>query len=200
MKPENYNGALTREQFLFHEIRITAGFYLEGRSADEAVSLISEKNLFQYPSERMTANIARACYRRLDAMRDRNLVEQLLSAPVEEAKQINLYAMIRYSRLVWEFMVSVIGEKYRNQDFILTRKDINLFFAQIQVQSETVASWSEATVGKIKSVLIHSLVETGYLDTFKSKVLNPVLIGEALEQSIRASGDLELLPAFNCFR
>lgn len=193
---QKYNGGLTREQFLFYEIRIAARFYLDGKTVDEAISLIKKDNLFQYPTERMISSITRVCYRRLDALGNRMLVKELANAPAEIAKQINLYAMIRYNRLVREFMMTVIGEKFRNQDFSFSRRDLNTFFTRLQEQDDDVASWSEQTVNKIKGVLVKSLVEAGQLDSFKSEILNPVFLSEELENGIRANDDYEALPAF----
>ena len=133
-------------------------------------------------------------------LENRTLVEELANAPAEIAKQINLYAMMRYNRLVREFMMTVIGEKFRNQDFSFSRRDLNTFFTRLQEQNDDVASWSEQTVNKIKGVLVKSLVEAGHLDSFKAEMLNPVFICEELENGIRANGDYEALPAFNCFR
>ena len=200
VQTQKYNGGLTREQFLFYEIRIAVKFYLDGKKLPEAVKLIKEDNLFQYPTERMVSNITRVCYRRLDALGNRMLIEEIANAPTEIAKQINLYAMMRYNRLVWEFMTTVIGEKYRNQDFAFSRRDLNTFFTRLQEQNDGVASWSEQTTNKIKSVLVKSLVEAGYLDRSKSETLNPVFLCEELENGIRANDDYEALPAFNCFR
>ena len=107
---------------------------------------------------------------------------------------------MKYNRLVWEFMIQVIGEKYSNQDFSFSRKDLNAFFTRLQAQNNSVAVWSENTVKKIKSVLIRMLVETEYLDSIRSTTLNPVLLCEELEEGIRANNDDEALPAFNCFR
>ena len=197
---QKYNGGLTREQFLFYEIRIAVKFYLDGKALPEAVKVIKQDNLFQYPTERMISNITKVCYRRLDALGNRMLVEEIANAPTEIAKQINLYAMMRYNRLVWEFMTTVIGEKYRNQDFAFSRRDLNTFFTRLQEQNDGVASWSEQTTNKIKSVLVKSLVEAGYLDNSKSEMLNPVFLCEELENGIRANDDYEALPAFNCFR
>ena len=47
-------------------------------------------------------------------------------------------------------MIQVIGEKYRNQDFSLTKKDLSAFFTRLQAQDDSVSSWSEATINKIK--------------------------------------------------
>ena len=72
------------------------------------------------------------------------------SAPAEIAKQINLYAMMRYNRIVWDFMIGVIGEKYRSQDFEFSRKYLNVFFSRLQEQNNEIAGWSKSTVTKIK--------------------------------------------------
>ena len=195
-----YNGSLTAEQFLFYEIRIAAKYYIDGKTIEEAIEIIKRVNLFQYPTERQVSRLARACYKRLDALNNEQLVHELAFAPGEIAKQINLYAIMKYNRLVWEFMIQVIGEKYSNQDFSFSRKDLNAFFTRLQAQNDSVSAWSENTVSKIKSVLVRMLVETEYLDGIRSTILNPVLLCEELEEGIRANNDYEALPAFNCFR
>lgn len=195
-----YSGSLTAEQFLFYEIRITSKFYIQGISVGEAIPKIKEHNLFQYPTERQISRMTRACYRRLDSLNSQFLTQKISDAPTAVAKQINLYAIMRYNRLVWDFMMQVIGEKFRTQDFSFTRKDLNTFFSHLQAQNDSVAGWSENTINKIKSVLVRCLVETEYLDHFKSKTLNSVSLCEELEQGIRENNDTEVLPAFNCFR
>ena len=194
-----YGGSLTSEQFLFYEIRIASKFYTQGIAVDEAVARIKTDNLFQYPTERKISRMTRACYRRLDALNNQMLIQELSCAPKEIAKQINFYAIMRYNRLVWDFMIQVIGEKFRTQDFSFERKDLNTFFSRLQAQNDSVAGWSDSTISKIKSVLVRCLVETEYLDHFKSTTLNPVLLCEELEQGIRENNDTEVLPAFNCF-
>ena len=200
MNTAPYSGSLTAEQFLFYEIRIASKLYAQGVSVDEAISRIKADNLFQYPTEREVARMTRACYRRLDALNNQYLIQEISSAPTEIAKQINLYAIMRYNRLVWDFMIQVIGEKFRTQDFSFERKDLNAFISHLQAQNDTVAGWSDSTISKIKSVLVRCLVETEYLEYFKSTTLNPVLLCEELEQGIRENNDTEVLPAFNCFR
>ena len=70
----SYNGSLTAEQFLFYEIRIAAKFYIEGITIEEAVEKIKKDNLFQYPTERQVSRLARACYKRLDALENEQLI------------------------------------------------------------------------------------------------------------------------------
>ncbi len=195
-----YNGSLTSEQFLFYEIRIVSKQYLEGKSIDEIIEDIKRDNLFQYPTERKISKLARACQRRIDALGNEKLVYELANAPAEVAKQVNLYAMMRYNRLVREFMTDLIGEKYRQQDFSYTKKDINIFFSRLREQNDDIAAWSEQTIMKLKQVLTKCLIETEMLDSFRARVLNPIFISAELESGIRENNDLTAFPAFNCFR
>ena len=195
-----YNGGLTAEQFLFYEIRIVSKQYLEGKSIDEIIEYIKRDNLFQYPTERKISKLARACHRRIVALDNKKLAYELANAPIEVAKQINLYAMMRYNRLVREFMTDIIGEKYRQQDFSYTKKDINVFFSRLREQNDDIAAWSEQTITKLKQVLTKCLIETEMLESFRACELNPIFISAELESGIRENNDLTALPAFNCFR
>lgn len=197
---KTYNGTITAEQFLFYEIRIASKYYLDGTPVADAMSEIKTNNLFQYPTERLVARMVRSCYKRLDALGDEQLRRELSAAPAEIAKQINLYAMMRYNRIVWDFMVGVIGEKFKNQDFEFSRKDLNVFFSHLQEQNDDVAGWSASTGSKIKQVLTKALVEVGILDTVRSTRLNPLFLCEELEEGVRRNHDQEALAAFNCFR
>ena len=195
-----YNGALTAEQFLFYEIRIVAKPYLDGKSIDEIIEYIKRDNLFQYPTEREVSRLTRSCHKRLVALDNEKLVYELANAPAEVAKQINLYAMMRYNRLVREFMEGLIGEKYRQHDFSYTKKDINVFFSRLREQNDDIAAWSEQTIAKLKQVLTKCLIETEMLDSFRDHNLNPIFISAELESGIRENNDLTALSAFNCFR
>ena len=194
-----YIASLTREPFLFYEMRTTAKLLTSGLSNEDVVAQIAAENLFQYPTEKSIARMAKACVKRLQAMEDADLIHAIATQPTEIAKQICLYAMMKQSRLVWEFMLTVIGEKYRSKDSSFGRIDLNTYFIRLQEQDDTVASWSEGTITKLKQVLAKILVETEYLDDIRADHLNPVYLHPILENAIRSHGDLAVLPAFNCF-
>lgn len=195
-----YNGGLTREQFLFYEIRIVASLILQGLDRKEILEQLKRENLFQFPTERMISSIANTCFRRIDALNSELLVYHLANSSADVGKQINLYAMMKQNRIVWDFMTTVIGEKYRTQEFEFSKKDLNLFFFRLQEQNDAVASWSDGTIEKIKQVLAKSLVECEYLDSVKATQLNPISIVPELEDEIKLNNDAAALAAFNCFR
>ena len=194
-----YKASLTREQFLFYEMRTTAKLLMQGLSTTDILNQIIQENLYQYPTEKTIKRIAQTCLRRLKGLHDDSLVEAIATYPTDAAKQICLYAMMLDSRLVWEFMITVIAEKYRLRDTSFGKIDLNTYFIRLQEQNDTVASWSTSTIERIKQIITKILVETEYLDNAKSTVLNPVLIQPVLENAIRNSGDINVLPAFNCF-
>ncbi|MDO4514849.1 MAG: DUF1819 family protein [Lachnospiraceae bacterium] len=194
-----YIASLTREPFLFYEMRTTAKLICEGLSDTDVVCKITEDNLFQYPTEKTIARMSKACIKRLRTIEDDSLIQAIATQPTDVAKQICLYAMMKQSRLVWEFMITVIGEKYRLKDSSFGKIDLNTYFMRLQEQDDTVASWSDQTITKLKQILARVLVETEYLDNLKSDHLNPVWLQPILENAIRSNGDLAVLPAFNCF-
>lgn len=194
-----YVASLTREPFLFYEMRSTAKLMAAGLSEEAIVKEIVEQNLFQYPTEKSITRMAKACIKRLHALEDESLIAMIASQPTDVAKQICLYAMMKQSRLIWEFMLTVIGEKYRLRDMSFGKIDLNTFFMRLQEQNDTVASWSDTTITKLKQIIARVLVETEYLDSIKADHLNPVWLHPALENAIRSNGDMAALPAFNCF-
>lgn len=197
--PYKGSGQITREQFLFYEMRITAGLMSKGLDDNEILDQIVKENLFQYPTEKTIRRIAKACISRLNAMDDKDLVGAIASQPSDTAKQICMYAMMKQYRLVWDFMVTVIGEKYRTQDFSFGQRDVNVFFMQLQEQDDCVSEWTEGTIKKIRQILIRILAENDYLDDIKSDHINPVWLNPLLENAIRTNNDDRALVAFNCF-
>ena len=131
-----YNAAITREQFLFYEVRTTAKLVCEGLGNDEIVDRIVKENLFQYPTEKSLKKMALACLRRLEALEDRALVEAIATQPSDVSKQICLYAMMRQYRLGWDFMLTVVGEKYKKLDTSFGKMDLNVFFMRLQEQDD----------------------------------------------------------------
>ena len=194
-----YCGAITQEQFLFYEMRTTARLLVESGSDEDVVDRIIAENLYQYPSERSLRKVALGCIRRLRALDDMSLVEVIATQPFDVAKQVCLYAMMKQNRLVCDFMLTVIGEKYRTHDNSFSKADLNAFFLRLQEQDDKVAGWSDSTITKIKQVLKRILLENGYLEKGKEDRLCPVLLHFVLENALRNNGDERILPAFNQF-
>lgn len=199
VSPYKGSGQITREQFLFYEMRIAARLMEEGLDDDEIMQRIVDDNLFQYPTEKSIQQMAKTCISRLKCLDDENLVSAVATLPADTSKQICMYAMMKQYRLIWDFMITVIGEKYRMQNFSFSKMDVNVFFMQLQEQDDYVAGWSDSTISKIRQVIIKVLVENEYLDNIKADHINPVWLNPILENAIRSNNDDRALSAFNCF-
>lgn len=197
--PYKGSGQITREQFLFYEMRTTAKLIEEGLEENKIIEKIAEENLFQYPTEKSIRQMAKTCIARLKSLEDESLVTAIASQPADIAKQICMYAMMKHYRLVWDFMITVIGEKYRSSDRTFGKIDLNSYFLRLQEQDDLVATWSDSTINKLKQIITKILVENEYIDSNKATKLNPVWLQPVLENAIRANGDEIALPAFNCF-
>lgn len=193
-----YNGSLTREQFMFNEMRVVARLKQSGLSDAEISEHVERENLFQYPTERELKGKCRVALWRLQYISESAfLLETLAEGSVTEAKQVALVAMMCDSRLLAEFMILVIGEKYRLMDGTLTQKDVHLFFARICEEDVGAAAWSLSTVKKIKSVCMNVLRENGYLEKVGSETLLPVMISDEFASALKELGMQSFLPAFN---
>lgn len=196
-----YRGALTREQWLFREIRIVARLRLdEGLSDADIVDRVVEQNLFQYPTERELKSIARALCRRLTVLSDdegrrARLARLVAHGTVDQARQTNLYAIACDYRVMWEFMTVVVASKRRQLDAHLPKREIVSFLEGLRAQDEKVAGWSDATLNKIRQVFVKCLEECGMYDR-ASEQLTSVLLDFELEGLIRANDDAAILPAF----
>ena len=91
---KTYNASITREPFLYYEMRTAARLLNEGCSEEEAISRIVTENLFQYPTERSIKRMAKACLRRLTGMNDMELVAAVATKPQDVSRQICLYDMM----------------------------------------------------------------------------------------------------------
>lgn len=196
---EPYKASFTREQFLFHEMRVIACLIIDGFTDDEIIDKVYKENLFQYPTEKSVKRMTKNCLKRIHLLKENTLIDIIANGASDSAKQVCLYAMMNQYRVIYEFMISVIGEKYSLKDFSFSKKDINVFFSRLQEQSDIVASWSESTIQKLKQVLLKMLVDTEYLDNTKSERLNTVLIDFDLKNILIDKKDYATLSVFNYF-
>lgn len=200
-----YRGSITREQWLLRETRVVAKLRAANPALDTAaiVSRAEQENLFQYPTEREVKSIARACDRRLTALSDDvpardALIALIANGTLDQAAQVNLYALARDNRIVWDFLFIVV-RKAKTRDPILSKYEIVSFLDDLRLQDSRAASWSEATMNKIRQVLVKSLESCGMYDRKSARLAAPLLDRE-LELGIRINGDEVLLPAFGSLR
>ena len=110
-----------------------------------------------------------------------------------------MYAYLSYSRLLYEFWLR-IGEKYEAGDDSFSKADIRNFFSDLETHSPQVRGWSEETKKKILSVILHTMTETGYLDTPSSNRLNAIWLYDEVRAVMERRGEDRLFSAFQARR
>lgn len=188
-------GCLTREQWLLRETKIVAQLRSEGMADDEISALARRENIFQYPTERTLANIARVCCKRLRMLDSPRLETILLSGFPEAASQANLYAMMCTYPLMSHFMLEEVACRYLQLDYSLSSTDMNAYFTRLAAEYDNIASLSDSTIVKLKQVLCKCLAECGMLDVSERRLI-PLFIDQDVRDAIVAKGDAPALAAF----
>lgn len=156
----------------------------------------------------MLADRARACLQRLDALENADaspesreaaarLTELIAHGAPEAAGQANLYAMIRRYELMRAFIGIEIADRLACLDYTFTRVDMNAFFTRYQLENAEAATWSDATVYRIKSTLASCLINVSMLDSTKGGHLSPLMLDFEVESAMKENGDADIAAALS---
>ncbi|WP_244861469.1 BrxA family protein [Paenibacillus vini] len=92
-------------------------------------------------------------------------------------------------------MNEVIREKLESSNYLLEKKNINLYFTSKAEQDAGVAGWTEQTVTKLKNVIQRLLLESGILKNKKTGELSRLLMDEQLKRHLIQIGDIAYVRA-----
>lgn len=183
-----YSGKLTGESFLLYELKIVAKLKKEGYTDKEIRKMVLEENLFQY---KFTSSISRRLtplIQRINLL-DEKLIDRLIEDPLGDGIVINLYSIMKNDRLFFEFMNEVMKEKLKSNNEVLEKKDINIFIEIKIEQNEDIASWSEATINKIKQVIRKILIEAKVVEDIKSGRVKKIIMSHWIKNYLSKLGE-----------
>lgn len=189
-----YSSSLNGASFLLYELKQVIKLKQQGLFKDEIRKKVKEENLFQFNNQGRINRALPSVMKRAEAI-DETLAALILEGSIETGKALNLYAIMKTDLLFFEFMEEVIGEKLHNNDYLIEKKDINLFFTSKAEQSEKVASWSDTNVEKLKRAYMQVLYEGGILRNRKGKELNRLIIDEPIKNYLTQIGDARYIHA-----
>ncbi|MGN8842994.1 DUF1819 family protein [Niallia sp. HCP3S3_B10] len=189
-----YSSSLNGASFLLFELKQVIKLKQLGLSKQEIRQKVKEENLFQFNNQGRINRALPSVMKRAEAI-DETLAALMLEGSIETGKILNLYAIMKTDLLFFEFMDEVIGEKLHNNDYLIEKKDINLFFASKAEQSEKVASWSDINIEKLKRAFMQVLYESGMLRTRKGKELDRLIIDEQIKNHLTRIGDARYIRA-----
>lgn len=189
-----YSSSLNGASYLLFELKQVVKLKQLGLSNLEIRKKAKEENIFQFTNEGRVNRILPSVIKRADVIDD-TLSTLILESSIEMSKVINLYAIMKTDQLFYEFMDEVIKEKLRNNDYIIEKKDINLFFTAKSEQSAKVASWSDINLQKLKRAYMQVLFESGMLRDRRSKELNHLILDGRIKEHLIHIGDVKYVRA-----
>jgi len=102
-----YKSSLIRAPFLLYEMRLVYSFLDKWQDRVSVIESVARQNLSLCPTECSSERITKARFIRIGFLEDASLLPIVANGPVEEAKQICLYAMMKQYRLVLDLLVTV---------------------------------------------------------------------------------------------
>lgn len=179
---------------MLFELKQVVKLKQKGLSETEIRKKVVEDNVFQVTNKNRINRSLPSVMKRASVI-DEVLAAYMLEGSLEIGKVINLYAIMKTDLLFFEFMAEVIGERLQTNNYLLEKKDINIFFTVKSEQSERVASWSDINIEKLKRAYMQVLFESGILKDRKGNELNRLIIDDQLKEHLKHIGDIKYVHA-----
>ena len=195
MLNEAYSAGLISQSFWFIEFKKVVKLIFCGKSEDEIKRLCLEENLLgaakEYRAKRMFGYIIKRA-----KTLDKHLVDLFVTSDLSTQKLINLIAIMRLDRLMYEFVYEVYREKVILGIPTIDDSDVNIFFNKKSVQCEDIALWKFSTLNHLRSNYINFLADANLISTIdKTKTVTPPILDVALERYLVANGERTLVKA-----
>lgn len=192
---EDYNAKLTGEPFLYNETRILAQYMLEGYEISELRKKNIEENLIKHKTKGSISRTNVPIFRRLQIM-DEEMLKDFVYTDVENSKYILLYAIMKTDKLVHDFIIEVYKDKLFMRKEYIEKFDINNWYEEKCILSNTLKECSETTSTKLKQVIMKIVQDSGLAIKEKNryKIVRP-LLKEKYISMLDRKGDLEYAKA-----
>lgn len=176
MKRNAYSAGAVKLAFWFQEFRKETELLQSGKSFDEIKKISKDGNLFGTQSAYRSTVIYNTVTRRIQALGE-DFYSLFLDSDIATQKLFVLSSIMASDTLFFDFMYEVIREKMLIGSNDFTDADIRIFFHNKQVQDETTARWTDATIRKLSVVYKQYLLGAGITDDGRAerKILKPIL-------------------------
>ncbi len=192
---EDYSAKLTAEPFLYNETKIIAQYLLDGISPEELKRKNVEENLIKYKSSKSVVRVNSPIFRRLNVM-DSEMLDEFVHTDIETSKYILLYTIMKTDRLVRDFVVEVYKDKLLMRKDYIEKFDIDNWYEEKCILSNTLRERTESTAAKLKQVIMKILQDSGLVIKEKNrfKIVRP-LLKEKYISMLDKKGDMEYAKA-----
>ena len=192
---EDYSAKLTAEPFLYNETKIIARFLIDGEDFDALKKRNIEENLIQHKKIGSVKRTNTPIFRRLKVM-NKELLEDFVYSDIENSKYILLYAIMKTDKLVRDFVIEVYKDKLLMRKEYIEKFDIDNWYEEKCILSDTLKNRTESTTAKLKQVIMKIMQDSGLVIKEKNrfKIVRP-LLKERFIGLLDKNGDIEYAKA-----
>ncbi len=189
---EKYSADITAGSLLLAETKVVAGYLLDGKTFSEISKLVETQNILQKRSISAAARMYSLVRHRLQVV-DKDMWSLIYYGDSETARMATLAAIIKDSRILADFMLFVLKEKYQLFEKTLDKNLWNKFIVDRTMQSPDMPKWTEATAKKVGDSVYRILAETGYISDTKTAQLQKVYIPAEVKNLLQKNNDTHVL-------
>lgn len=200
MKRKKYSAGAVKFSFWFMEFRKTVRLLSEGETIENIKQLNQEQNIFGAPTPRRANEIFNAVAARVNTLAP-SFYPIFFCSDISTQKALALVAVMAQDTLFFDFVYEVIREKMIIGTNEYADSDLRIFFREKQVQDETVATWTEATIKKLGSSYKTMLLEAGMTDKGKgTRKIQKIIMDPLLERWLIENGMEPMIQALTGVR
>ena len=192
---KDYSTKLTAEPFLYIETKIIGRYLLDGENKQKLKKRNVEENLIKHKKTGSIKRVNSPIFRRLDVM-DKEMLEEFVYSDIETSKYILLYTIMKTDRLVRDFIIEVYKDKLYMKKEYIEKFDIDNWYEEKCILSQTLREKTEATTEKLKQVIMKIMQDSGLVikERNRFKIVRP-LLKEKFIIMLDKNGDMEYAKA-----
>ncbi len=157
-----YSAAMPESVFVLPETKIVAKMMLDNNDKDRIRATVHDENILNVKTLSNEVKIFSYMYRRLNLISD-EMKLVITYGDDTDARFVNLISIMKLDNLFREFVFEVYHDCLLNMS-LLTDYEIMMFFERKGRENETVASWRDVTLGKLKNRYTRVLYASGLID------------------------------------
>lgn len=183
-----YSADITAGSLLLTETKVVAGLLLDGHNFKEIGKLVETQNVLQKRSTASATRMYSLIKHRLELF-DSELWSMIYYGDSETSRMAALAATIKNSRILGDFMLFVLKEKYQLFEKAMPKNAWDRFIDDCKMKNPDMPSWTDKTAKKIGDCVYRILAETGYLSSTKEALLQKVYIPAEIKKYLTAHND-----------
>lgn len=197
MNGKDYLGDLIGGGLLIPEARLVCEALLKNLAKDEMRRLIVDENILQKKSHKTSIRYFRTIERRYQSL-GKDFILTLIDSNHTVYVQLLLVGLIVNSPIVADFMRMILAESRRMYMPNIGARAWSDFYDARVKSRPILGEYSKSTIQKMGSNTIKSLVQAGYLNSSRERLIQPVFLMPEVEQQLLNLNRADLVPVMRC--